>query len=216
MTTVYLIRHSIRMPLNIIGTINTNQDKVILSEKIVLSSEGEKRAELLSKKQELQNIDIVYTSNCVRTIETAKYIVEKQKLKINIDERLNERKKEPYTKIKDFKEQFYNEKFKPINGESRLDVEKRFNEVFEEAIKKHKNKRIIFFSHGYAIIFFLLKYCKLVEVKDDETITLEYKGKIIFDKKLNAPEVFKITLNNDEIINIELIEFEDIKYNKGV
>ena len=125
-------------------------------------------------------------------------------------------KKEPYTKIKDFKEQFYNEKFKPINGESRLDVEKRFNEVFEEAIKKHKNKRIIFFSHGYAIIFFLLKYCKLVEVKDDETITLEYKGKIIFDKKLNAPEVFKITLNNDEIINIELIEFEDIKYNKGV
>ena len=102
MTTVYLIRHSIRMPLNIIGTINTNQDKVILSEKIVLSSEGEKRAELLSKKQELQNIDIVYTSNCVRTIETAKYIVEKQKLKINIDERLNERKKRTIYKNKGF------------------------------------------------------------------------------------------------------------------
>lgn len=216
MTTVYLIRHSVRMPLNVIESINTNQDNTVLSEKIILSVEGEKRAQLLSEKKELQNIDIVYTSNCVRTLQTAKYIIEKQNLKVNIDERLNERKKDPFTKIHDFKEQFYNENFKPINGESQLEVKNRFAEAFQEIINKHKNKRIIIFSHGYAIMFFLLKYCELIEVKDDQTITLKYNKKIIFNKKINAPEVFKLTLNDDKLENIELIEFDDIKYNKGV
>ena len=50
----------------------------------------------------------------------------------------------------------------------------------------------------------------------DEKITLEYKNKIIFDKKLNAPEVFKLTVDENEIVDIKLIEFEDIKYKKGV
>lgn len=216
MTTIYLIRHSVRLPLNFIDKINTNQDKTILSEKIILSVEGEKRAQLLSEKEELQNIDVVYTSNCVRTLLTAKYIIEKQNLKVTIDERLNERKKEPYTKIKDFKEQFYNENFKPTNGETQIEVRNRFNEVYEEIIKKHKNKRIIIFSHGYAILFFLLKFCKLVKVEDDQKITLKYNDKIIFDKKINAPEVFKLEVENDKIINIKLIEFNDIEYNKGV
>ena len=38
---------------------------------------GEKRAEILSNEKELQNIDVVYTSNCVRTLQTAKYLLEK-------------------------------------------------------------------------------------------------------------------------------------------
>lgn len=219
MTTVYLIRHSVRLPMNIIETYNTNQNKIIKSEKIILSIEGEKRAELLSEKDELQNIDIVYTSNCVRTLQTAKYLIEKQNLKVNIDERLDERrvgipndKEVPNW----FQEQFYNEEYKTIGGESQKGVQNRFNEVFEEIIKKHKDKRIAIYSHGYAIMFFLLKYCKLIEVTQDEKITLEYKNKIIFDKKLNAPEVFKLTIDDNEIVDIELIEFEDIKYNKGV
>ena len=80
MTIIYLIRHSVRMPIDNIESYNTKQDKLILNEKIVLSPLGEDRAKLLSEKEELQNIDVVYTSICVRTIATAKYLMDKQKL----------------------------------------------------------------------------------------------------------------------------------------
>ena len=75
MTILYLIRHSVRLPLENIESYNTKQDKLILNEKIVLSPLGEERAKLLSEKEELQNIDVVYTSNCVRTLATAKYLM---------------------------------------------------------------------------------------------------------------------------------------------
>ena len=51
MTTIYLIRHSIRMSQSDIETYNTNQSDLLKNEKIILSVEGEKRAELLCKKE---------------------------------------------------------------------------------------------------------------------------------------------------------------------
>ena len=92
-TTVYLIRHSVRINTkDVIESWKTSQDKVLRSEKIILSVTGEKRAEILSNEEELQNIDVVYASNCVRTLQTAKYLMEKQNLKANLDERLDERR----------------------------------------------------------------------------------------------------------------------------
>ena len=82
---------------------------------------------------------------------------------------------------------------------------------------KNKNKRIAIFTHGYAITFFLLKWCKLIDVTDEQVLTIEFNNRILFSKRLNAPEVFKLTLNDDlELTNIELIEFEDLPYMQGV
>ena len=48
-TTVYLIRHSVRINTkDVIESWKTSQDKVLRSEKIILSVTGEKRAEILS------------------------------------------------------------------------------------------------------------------------------------------------------------------------
>ena len=92
-TIVYLIRHSVRLNMkNNIESYNTTQESLIKSEKIILSVTGEIRAEKLSNEKELQNIDVVYASNCVRTLQTAKYLMEKQNLKANLDERLDERR----------------------------------------------------------------------------------------------------------------------------
>lgn len=218
MTTLYLIRHSIRMPLNMIENYNTNQDKLILTEKIILSSEGEKRAKLLSEKEELKNIDVVYASNCVRTLQTAKYLMEKQNLKVTIDDRLDERRVGiPNDEIYPdwFERQYKDENFKTVGGESQKDVRNRMDEVITEILKQNENKRIVVFTHGYAITFYLLKYCKLTNLKD-EKFTFEFNNKIIFDKRINAPEVFKLTFDKEELQNIELIEFEDIPYNQGI
>lgn len=217
MTTIYLIRHSVRLPLNIIEY-HTNQDKIILNEKIILSPLGEERAKLLSEKKELQNIDVVYTSNCVRTLATAKYLMEKQNLKVIIDDRLDERKigLSNVDKYPDwFTRQYFDESFKTEGGESQKEVRNRVDEVINEILVKHKNKRIAIYSHGYAITFYLLKYCKLISIIDNK-LKYEFNNKIIFDKRINAPEVFKLSFNDNELLNIELIRFDDIPYNHGV
>ena len=219
MTTIYLIRHSVRMKKSEILEYNTNQPKLVSEEKIILSVEGERRAKILSEKEELQNIDAVYTSNCVRTLQTAKYLLESQNLKVHIDDRLDERRagKPNDDEFPDwFERQYFDENFKTEGGESQKDVRNRITEVFNEIVEKHKGKRIAIYTHGYAITFFLLNYCKLVDIKD-KILTYEYNGKIIFNRMINAPEVFKLTLDNDNTVtNIEVIEFDDLPLNHGV
>lgn len=53
-TTIYYIRHSVKLSNNMINTYMTNQSKLLKNEKIVLSVNGERRAELLSNEEELQ------------------------------------------------------------------------------------------------------------------------------------------------------------------
>ena len=218
MTILYLIRHSVRLPLTNIENYNTKQDKLILNEKIVLSPLGEERAKLLGEKEELQNIDVVYTSNCVRTLETAKYLMISQNLKANIDDRLDERR---VGKLNSniypdwFERQYFDESFKTEGGESQKEVRDRVDEVINEILLKYKNKRIAVFSHGYAITFYLLKYCKLVSIIDGN-LKYEFNDKIIFNKKINSPEVFKLSFEDNKLMDIKIIEFDDIPYNHGV
>ena len=219
-TTVYLIRHSIRFNNDYIEEYNTTQNKTIRNEKIVLSVEGEKRAEILSNEEELQNLDAIYASNCVRTLQTAKYIIEKQNLKVNIDERFDERRvgKPNDETIKDwFTRQHIDENFKTEGGESQKEVRERFTKGLTEVINNNKGKRIAIFSHGYAISFYLLKWCKLIEVDETRKRKISFKNKIILDKKLNAPEVFKLEFDeNNELIDIQNIEFDDLPYKDGL
>lgn len=216
-TIVYFIRHSVRLNnKNVIHEYNTSQSNNLKMEKIVLSVTGEKRAEILSNEKELQNIDVVYTSNCVRTLQTAKYLLEKQNLMVNIDERLDERRvgisnSDIYPDW--FTRQYLHKDYKTEGGESQIDVVRRMTEAFNEIIDKHKGKRIAIFSHGIAITFFLLNFCKLENISQDKVMTYSFKGKQIFSKKINSPDVFKLTLNDEnEVINVENIEFDDLEY----
>ena len=137
MTTIYLIRHSVRMKRDDIETYNTTQPRIIKEEKIILSSEGERRAELLSKEKELQNIDVLYTSNCVRTLQTAKYMMESQNLKAHIDERLDERRVGIINdqEVPDwFVRQYKDFDYKTVGGESMREVRNRIEQVINEII----------------------------------------------------------------------------------
>ena len=218
MTTIYLIRHSVRLKKDFIEEYNTTQEKIIKEEKIVLSSLGEERAKILSEKDELNNIDKIYCSNCVRTLQTAKYLMEKQDLKCTIDERLDERrvgipndKKIPNW----FELQFLDENYKTEGGESQLDVRKRFDEVINEILDNNKDKRIAIFTHGFVIVFYCLQYCNIDEVSNNKVI-FNYKGKNILDRPINAPEVIKLTFKDKELVDMDLIEFDDLDFNLGV
>ncbi len=89
-TYVYLIRHAEQLKED--GIKNINEDTQISNEKIPLSAKGEKQAENVSNIKELNNIYTLWSSNYVRAISTAKYIALNNKIDINIDEKLGERK----------------------------------------------------------------------------------------------------------------------------
>ena len=98
LTQVYLIRHSEQLKIE--NKIVGNEESQISNEKIILSVEGEKKAQEISKLKELNNIDILWSSNYVRAIATAKYIAKQIHIEINIDERFNGRKLRRFKKIR--------------------------------------------------------------------------------------------------------------------
>ena len=74
-TTVYLIRHSIKFNMNDYNFYNNSDNKQLRTKKNMLTIEGEKRAEILSKEKEFKNIDVVYSSSYAKAMQTAKYFL---------------------------------------------------------------------------------------------------------------------------------------------
>lgn len=120
MTTVYLIRHSKTIDVNNELSTDTLQ---IQNEKKILSQEGEQIARKKFNNTVFNDIEVIFASNYVRTIETAKYISENNNIKINILDGLGERKfgiNSWSEKPKDFeRRQFLDENYKVGDGESK-------------------------------------------------------------------------------------------------
>lgn len=98
---IFLIRHSEQLKLK--GKRNIVEDSQVNNEKIILSINGENMASEISKLRSLKNIDLIWSSNYVRAIATAKYIAFENGLEINIDEKLNERKLRKFRKFKEIR-----------------------------------------------------------------------------------------------------------------
>lgn len=123
MTTIYLIRHSKTLDVNNEFSTDTLQ---IQNEKKVLSKEGENLAKGKFNNSIFNDIEVIFTSNYVRTIETAKYISENNNIKINILDELRERRlgiSSWSEKPKDFeRRQFSDGKYKIGDGENKKEV----------------------------------------------------------------------------------------------
>ena len=128
-------------------------------------------------------------------------------MQYNLDKRLCERKLgniEDLTRFMNSKETrdpsreqlaFLN--FKTRDGESAKDTNKRMNEFIAEILEKYEEKRIAIVSHGGAIKFYLLSYCKV-----NERLNLEYRGK---ELAITSPCLLKMTFMNNELVNLEEI-----------
>ena len=82
-------------------------------------------------------------------------------------------------------------------GESANDTNKRMNEFINEILENYRGKRIAVVSHGGAIKFYLLSYCKV-----NEKLNLEYEGK---ELSISSPCLLKLTFKSKKLINIEQI-----------
>ena len=205
-TIIYLIRHAETLEEN--GIRNTNEDSQMINEKEILSVQGEEQAKKLSKNVELQNIDVIWTSNYTRAKATAKYIANQNNLQYNLDKRLIERKLGNIEDLAKFmndketrdpsREQLAFPEFKTRDGESAKDTNKRMNEFINEILEKNQGQRIAVVSHGGAIKFYLLSYCKV-----NERLNLEYKGK---ELAITSPCLLKMTFRNNKLVNLEQIK----------
>lgn len=207
MTTIYLIRHS--KPMNMdIKQIANSESLQIINEKNILSVEGEKRAEELSKIPGLKNIDYVISSNYARAMATAKYICRENNKDLNIVEDFAERKFgiNDWSELpKDFeKRQFEDENYKIGNGESQKEVANRMYNALMDVVNKYQDKKIVIVSHVTAITFLLMKFATYQDQK------IVFNNKLIMDEtfKWNAPEIFKLEFKKNNLINIENIKWE--------
>lgn len=145
-TIVYLIRHSEKLDTKYIDKYHSDEFYQITREKRILSSEGERKAKILSENEEFDKLDIIYSSNYVRTIQTAKYFAERLNIKININKDFNERKYGNPLESKEIGiEQYYDENIKNNEGESRKEVTERMYNAFNKIVKENKGKNIAIF-----------------------------------------------------------------------
>lgn len=202
-TTIYLMRHSIPFKEHK-GTTNTKETILIENEKSPLSIAGEKLAEEKSLQEEFKNLDIVYSSNYVRAMATAKYFASANNLKVNIDEVFNERIHgvDSWSALpQEFElKQFNDENFKVGYGESQKEVQTRMFNGLTKVLNENKGKRIAIISHSTAIAFLLKKWC---EVFYDKEYT--FNNKVFFNGKWEHLQSFKLEFKDDELINIEVI-----------
>lgn len=94
-------------------------------------------------------------------------------MQYNLDKRLCERRLGNIEDLSKFmkdkktrdpsREQLAFPEFKTRDGESANDTNKRMNEFIYEKLEEYKGKKIVIVSHGGAIKFYLLTYCKVNE-----------------------------------------------------
>ena len=206
MRVIYLMRHSEGLK-NVNNFIN-NDSLQIINEKNPLSVVGEERAKKLADSEELKDIDLVISSNYVRAMATAKYIANKNNMSLNIMEGFGERKfgVSSWDELPaDFEErQLEDIDFKMEQGESRREVADRMDNSLMRVLDECYYDRIVIVSHATAITFLLMKYGKVIDGN------LFFKDRVILDKEFSwcAPDVFKLTFNNKELIDITHIDLE--------
>jgi broad specificity phosphatase PhoE len=206
-TIFYLIRHAETVTEN--GIRNTNEDSQSINEKEILSVEGEEQAKRLSENKELQNLNVIWSSNYTRAKATAKYISNVNNLPLNLDSDLGERKLGNLKELGEFmkdkatrdpsQEQLLDRTFRTSDGESAEQTRERMNKFFAKILKEYCGKRIAVVSHGGSIKFFLLNWCKV-----NKDVKLVYNNEKVLNIK--SPCLLKLIFNGNELIELEQIE----------
>ena len=163
MTTIYLVRHS--EPFKIHSGIEDINESILFSNiKTPLSVNGEKLAEKVSKNNEFDNLDVIWSSNYVRAMSTAKYFAYKNDLKVNISDKLGERIHgiNSWDDLpSDFEDhQFKDENYKIGNGESQKQVRDRLLNFINNLLDEYQDKRILIVGHSTAFSFLLGNWCE--------------------------------------------------------
>ena len=170
-----------------------------------LSIEGEELASNISKESELQNIDVVISSNYVRAMSTAKYIANANNVNLILNSDFGERK----FGINSWDElpsdfglrQNNDENYKMGDGESQKEVRERVYKALMKVIDEYRDKRVVIVSHGSAILWLLKQWCD-VDLKNK---CITFNGKVILEDNVYNCTTFKLEFDDKMLVNIEKV-----------
>ena len=203
MHEIYLMRHSETMkPKNI-----KNSDSLqVQNEKWVLSKNGEKLARKVSLIGDFLNFDMVFSSNYVRAISTAKNFTEDV---IYIDENFGERKfgVDNWNELPENfeKNQFDDFDFKTKDGESLNEVKEREYMSLLNILNNHKFRKVLIVGHSTAFTALLTKWCNVTYDSG-----YYFNDKKFFDGKWQCCTTFKLLFDDDnKLIDINYLDINE-------
>lgn len=143
-----------------------------------LTANGKSQAIKVAEKLTKEKIDIIISSDILRTKETATIIAESLGKKVMVDKRLRDIdpgvfEGEKISRAKEFRQSQsdrYNAQFE--KGESLADVAKRIKSFFDFIGKKYKGKNIVIVSHEDAIKT-MYRYFDMVGEKNIDDLKIE-------------------------------------------
>ena len=104
--------------------------------------------------------------------------------------------------------QLNDENYKMPKGECQKEVRERMINALNNILTKYKVKRIVIVSPGTAIVYLFKTWCD-IKLNSDNAYSMYFNNKPMFNgKNFNAPELFKLELNDSDLINIENINIE--------
>ena len=155
-----------------------------------LTEEGRKQVENSLPKIRKEDIDLIFSSDLLRTEETAQIVADAFDLEVKFDTRLREYdvgifNSEPLDRWYGFfngkEEMFYK---RPPGGENVRDIGERMLSFLQEIDSKYKNKNILIISHGGPLF------------------VLEAMIKGWSEEEMMMPEIEKTKLNTGEFRKI--------------
>lgn len=195
MTTIYFMRHQeVLKPKNLYNTDSLQ----LQNEKWTITAKGEAAAKKKSELEEFNHFNVVYSSNYVRAIATAKYFSED----FIIDERFGERRF-GIKKWDDLPEDLWEKQFADLNyklegGESMNDVARREKEALDEILLKHQGEKVLVVGHSTALAVLFSLWCNIAFQKP-----YTFNGDEFFDGIWNFGEVFKLEFNGNNLVSIK-------------
>lgn len=121
---------------------------------ISLTLKGKKDAKKIGRLLKNKSIDLIFSSDLLRTKQTAEIVAKELGLKVNFDKRIRElnlgiyNNRKPEEFLRDFPEPLQRFKNAPKNGENWLNCQKRMKDFVKDIEKKYQAKKILVVSHG--------------------------------------------------------------------
>lgn len=204
--TIYLVRHS----MTGVNIENYKDYKIVpwkeYNTNMVLSVKGEQSAKKLCEIAELKDIEELYASSSPRAIATAKYLSENQNISIKLDNRINEINfgVEYISELpEDFNYQMFNNKsLRFAKGETLEELDTRITNFINEKLDNDSNK-IVIVLHGIILLSYLGTIAE--ETFDGKGFKISFNGKEILNGNPSAPDIYKITYVNKEVVGVERI-----------
>ena len=103
--------------------------------------------------------------------------------------------------------QFIDPKLKCVNGESQEDVRKRMENKINDLLDNSLGKKIAIITHNACTLFYLLKYCELIDAKVPKKLTIKYQNKILIQNDImKSPSIMKLEFDGRNLLNITYLD----------